>query len=152
MNNNHISGVDIFIRKFVIDDYDDVISLWSNAGLPCRPKGRDAKAKIEIEISKPTAIFLVAEYKGKIIGTSFGTHDGRKGWINRVAVVPGLRGNGIARMLVEETEKRLYKKGIEIIACLIEEGNDISMQAFNRMGYITHEDIIYFSKRRSPDT
>ncbi len=152
MNNTNFSANNILIRKFVTDDYDDVISLWSSAGLPCRPQGRDAKGKIEIEITKPTAVFLVAEYKGKIIGTSLGTQDGRKGWINRVAIIPELQGKGIARMLVEETEKRLYQKGIEIIACLIEEGNDVSMQTFNKLGYIKHEDIIYFSKRKSPDT
>jgi ribosomal protein S18 acetylase RimI-like enzyme len=142
---------DISIRKFLIEDYNDVISLWEQAGLPFRPKGRDSKDKIANELNKPTAVFLVAVMNGKIIGTSFGTHDGRKGWINRVAVKKGFHKKGIARLLVIETEKQLFQKGIEIIACLIEDWNDTSMEAFKKMGYVKHEDIIYFSKRKSQD-
>jgi len=142
---------DISIRKFLIEDYNDVISLWGQAGLPFRPKGRDSKDKIANELNKPTAVFLVAVMNGKIIGTSFGTHDGRKGWINRVAVKKEFHKKGIARLLVNETEKQLFQKGIEIIACLIEDWNDTSMKAFKKMGYVKHEDIIYFSKRKSQD-
>lgn len=142
---------DLLIRQFLIEDYEDVIKLWGEAGLPFKPKGRDSKEKIANEIASPTAVFLIAEMNGKIIGTSFGTHDGRKGWINRTAVKKNLRRKGIARLLVEETEKQLLQKGIEIIACLIEDWNNASMNAFNKMGYIKHKEIIYFSKRQLPE-
>ena len=151
MKHSDFTLSDISIRKFLIEDYTDVISLWEQAGLPFRPKGRDSKDKIVNELNKPAAVFLIAELNGKIIGTSFGTHDGRKGWINRVAVKKDFRKKGVARLLVEGTEKQLFQKGIEIIACLIEDWNDTSMEAFKKMGYVKHEDIIYFSKRKSQD-
>ena len=142
---------DLLIRQFLIEDYEDVIKLWEEAGLPFKPKGRDSKEKMANETARPTAVFLVAVMNGKIIGTSFGTHDGRKGWINRVAVKKEFHKKGIARLLINETEKQLFQKGIEIIACLIEDWNDTSMSAFKKMGYVKHEDIIYFSKRKSQD-
>ena len=142
----------ITTRKFNIADYDALIELWKEAQLPYKPKGRDSKKKIESELKKGVAIFLVAETDNKIIGSVFGTHDGRKGWINRVAVLPQYRQKGLAKMLVSEVEKKLDELGIDIIACLIEDWNDRSMNVFEKLGYIKHNDVIYFSKRKNADT
>ena len=141
----------IVIRKLRIEDYDDLIALWENAGLPCKPKGRDQREHIKRELKGSNAFFLVAEKDGSLIGSIFGSHDGRKGWINRVAVAPAFRRHGIAAKLVKEVENRLYAMGIEIIACLIEDWNILSIQVFERLGYKRHPDIIYFSKREHHD-
>jgi predicted GNAT family acetyltransferase len=142
---------DIVIRQMCIDDYDMVIQLWKKAGLSYRPRGRDSREKIDHELKGHTAIFLVAEKNGRIIGSAFGTHDGRKGWINRVAVMPGYRRKGVARELVEAVEHRLVEYGIEIIACLIEGWNKTSLAAFKRMGYVDFPDIHYLTKRKHLD-
>jgi N-acetylglutamate synthase len=135
------------IRKFCMEDYNDVVFLWNKAQLPYKPKGRDKRRSIEKEIKGKQSIFIVAEVHGKIIGSVFGTHDGRKGWINRLAVDPDFRRQGIARRLVADVEKRLRKLGIDIIAALIEDWNARSMKTFKRLGYEKHDDIVYFTKR-----
>ena len=140
------------IREFRIEDYEQVIELWQKAHLPHKPKGRDSKDDIERELRADNAIFLVAEEKGRLIGSIFGTHDGRKGWINRVASAPAYQRQGIARTLVSEAEKRFQKIGIKIIACLIEDWNTESIVFFEKIGYTRHHDILYFTKRESPDT
>ncbi|MCK4246274.1 GNAT family N-acetyltransferase, partial [Candidatus Bipolaricaulota bacterium] len=78
----------MIIRRLVTEDYDELIALWQEAGLSYRPNGRDCRDKIAHEIAGTTSIFLVAESEERIIGAILGTHDGRKGWINRLAVVP----------------------------------------------------------------
>ncbi len=133
------------------EDYDDVIALWEAAGLPYKPRGRDSRSAIEQQLRWPTAIYLVAELEGRIVGSVLGTHDGRKGWINRVAVHPDHRRKGIARRLVEAVEKRCLELGIEIFAALIEDWNDVSMKVFARLGYTKHDDIFYYSKRLDPE-
>jgi ribosomal protein S18 acetylase RimI-like enzyme len=79
-----------------------------------------------------------------------GTHDGRKGWINRLAVAPEFRHQGIAQLLLKEAEEEISRKGIEIVTCLIEDYNQTSMDFFQKAGYIKHNDIIYFTKRKYP--
>lgn len=143
---------DIIIRNFNIEDYNSLIELWKAAELPYKPQGRDSKEKIESELKKGIAIFLVAESGGKIIGSILGTHDGRKGWINRVAVDPEYQKKGIAKKLIAEVEKKLDELGLDIIACLIEDWNDRSMKVFEKLGYIKHRDVIYFSKRKNENT
>lgn len=139
------------IREFQLKDYDTVIEFWTKVKLSFRPLGRDRKKKIEIELKRGNAIFLVAELEGKIIGTIFGTHDGRRGWINRLAVDPELRKMGIARLLVAELEQRISKLGIDIIASLVEDWNTESMVVFEKLGYVRHNDVTYFSKRKNKD-
>ncbi|MCK4352297.1 GNAT family N-acetyltransferase [candidate division WOR-3 bacterium] len=141
----------IVIRNFCIEDYDTLITLWDNAQLPYKPKGRDRRDKIKQELNWGNAIFLVAEANGKLVGSILGTHDGRKGWINRLAVAPEFQKQGIARKLVAEVEARLSELGIEIVACLIEDWNTKSMQAFERLGYKQSPEVMYFSKRKNSD-
>ena len=51
--------------------------------------------------------FIGAFADGKLVGIVVATHDGRKGWINRLAVHPDYRRRGIAKKLIEEAEEYL---------------------------------------------
>src|SRR5271157_2547459 len=113
----------IIIREFCIDDYDSVISLWEEAGIHYKPNGRESRQRMEKEIKSGQAIFLVAVADKRIIGIVLGTHDGRKGWINRLAVTKEFRRRNIASKLVSTVETKLNGLGIEVIACLIEPEN-----------------------------
>jgi ribosomal protein S18 acetylase RimI-like enzyme len=144
------------IRRLRPSDYDELLSVWTSSGLPARPKGRDSRKEMTRQMGLATSIYLkvVVEEgpKERIVAVVLGTHDGRKGWINRLAVVPEHRHRGLGRLLVDELEKRFKKMGFDIYCGLIETYNDVSMNFFARLGYVRHEDIIYYSKRRSEGT
>ncbi|MCI4445227.1 MAG: GNAT family N-acetyltransferase, partial [Candidatus Aminicenantes bacterium] len=116
----------VIVRKFHLSDYDRIIELWKEGNLPLKPMGRDSREEIERQIKLPQVIFLVAEFEGQIVGTVMATHDGRKGWINRLAVAKDFRGRGFGQLLVREAEKELEKQGLMIFAALIEEDNEPS--------------------------
>ncbi len=141
----------VTIRSFNMKNYDAVTALWDVTELPYKPNGRDSRDKIEQELKYGNAVFLVAELDEKLLGSIFGTHDGRQGWINRLAVAPGFRMQGIAKMLVTDVENKFYELGIDIVACLIEDWNTNSMEAFVRLGYSKHPDIAYLTKRKNDD-
>jgi N-acetylglutamate synthase len=141
----------IIIRDFKLSDYSTLIQLWEEAKLPYKPKGRDALESIAEELKRGCASILIAEQNQVAIGTVFATHDGRKGWINRLAVAPAIRKKGVGRMLVEKAEKILNDKGIGIIACLIEEYNNSSFETFQKLGYVKFEGIHYLTKRSHPE-
>jgi len=140
------------IRDFRIEDYDEVMDLWAAGGLPLKPQGRDSRENIARQIRLPNLRFLVAEEGegGRVIGTVLATHDGRKGWINRLAVDAELRKKGIGARLVRAAEQWLEGEGLDILACLIEDDNAVSMAVFERLGYKKHPEIIYFAKRKYP--
>jgi ribosomal protein S18 acetylase RimI-like enzyme len=142
----------IMVREYRVEDYERVIELWAEGGLPVKPQGRDGRNNIATQIRQPHIRFLVAEEGegGRIVGTVLATHDGRKGWINRLAVDAGLRRQGIGAQLIREAEGWLEAQGMDILACLIEDDNALSMAVFEKLGYKKHPEIIYFAKRRYP--
>lgn len=143
--------VDWTIRTLQPCDYDPLIELWRHAGLPFKPQGRDARGSFDRQLAQSTAIYLGAVQDEALVGAVLGTHDGRKGWINRLAVHPDRRGRGIGRALAEAVEARLHEQGIEIVAAMIEDWNETSFHAFQALGYVHHPDVHYLSKRAHPD-
>lgn len=141
----------IIIRELELDDYEPLVALWSAVGLPARLRGRDARAAIRRQIESPCTRYLVAEREGRLVGSVFGTHDSRKGWINRLAVDPAFRKRGIGRALVDELEAWFSGQGLGIVACLVEGWNTDSKAVFERLGYQSFEGMIYLTKRDDPD-
>lgn len=140
------------IREFRPADYASVMELWAEGGLPLKPEGRDSLENIVRQTGLPNVRFLVAEVGegGRVVGTVLATHDGRKGWINRVAVDATLRKRGLGARLIGEAERWLESQGLDILACLIEDDNAVSMAVFEKLGYKKHPEIIYFAKRKYP--
>ena len=135
-----------------IDDYNRIVEIWGDSGLPYRPFGRDAREKIAREMKRADTAFIGLYEDSLLVGVGLATYDGRKGWINRVAVIPDYRKKGYASMIIEACEKFLEECGAEIIACLIEEYNTPSMALFRKHDYLYSEDVYYFSKRKSEET
>jgi GNAT superfamily N-acetyltransferase len=141
----------INIVPYKTGDYHTLIHIWESAGLQYKPLGRDSEPNIEAELKKGVGKFLFAVTNELYVGVVLVTHDGRKGWINRVAVLPEYRNRGIAKQLVQAAEKWLDGQGIGIYACQIEDYNKDSLEVFKKLGYIPFEGIHYLTKRKFPE-
>ncbi|MCK4660662.1 MAG: GNAT family N-acetyltransferase [Phycisphaerae bacterium] len=146
MDNNPIE-----IRPATASDYDGIAVLWLVAGLPVKPHGRDGRASFVEQLRRFPTCYLVACDRDRVVGVVLGTHDQRKGWINRLAVDPGFRRRGIAARLITACEEALRAEGIEIIAALIEEDNESSIHTFECSGYRNDVPARYFRKRFRED-
>jgi ribosomal protein S18 acetylase RimI-like enzyme len=135
------------IKPLSIDSYDPIIALWERAGLPSKPKGRDSREEMEKEFLRNPDLILGAYEGEELIGMIIGTDDGRKGWINRLAVEPDFQRKGVANELIKAVEDALKKRGRRIICVLVEDWNEGSLDFFKNAGYFKHDDIFYLSKR-----
>lgn len=143
--------MDYDITTFSIDEYDAMVEVWNLAGLHHKPRGRDIRSSIEVQMADDPGMFRCCRMDGRMVGVVVGSSDGRKGYINRLAVLPEWRRKGIAKALLESIEKHLEGKGLKIITVLIEDQSQESMKFFRSVGYFFHDDIHYLSKRESQD-
>ena len=141
----------IIISDLKIKEIDELFDVWYKADLPIKSSGRDTKNNIKRQIREKNNFFLKATIKNEIVGVVIVSHNKRKGWINRLAVLPEHRHKGIAAKLIAEAERRLEESGIFIIAALIEGYNDASKKLFKKNEYKFHKDIYYFTKRFKED-
>jgi ribosomal protein S18 acetylase RimI-like enzyme len=141
-------GPSFEIREMRPDDYQGLVELWGQARLKYHPSGRDSKERITKELESPMALFLVAEAEGRLVGSLLGTTDGRKGWINRLAVHPDWRRRGLAFALLREMERRFDQRGILVFCALIQDDNSSSSIFFRAAGYEEDPTVVYYSKRK----
>jgi len=143
--------MEMTIKRLTIDDYDNILKIWTDTGLPFRPKGRDAWDRIAVEMANPDCAYFGMFDDEIMIGVGIANWDGRRGWVNRVAIDPEYRGRGLAGEIIRECEKFLEGCGALIICALIEDENTPSMTCFEKESYVCMNEIKYFSKRKSPD-
>lgn len=139
------------LRRLTLKDYKMITELWSRAKLPFKPRGRDSKEVMATQMGANPDFFLGACEDDDLIGAVILTCEGRKGWINRLAVDPDHRHRGVAKTLIAECERILRRQGIKLFCALVENDNVASKELFRECGYVEHHDIVYFSKRDSDE-
>lgn len=134
------------VRKLGPDNIMDIHALWKEAGLTFHPAGRDSIGHMTQEL-RDGRLFIAGAFLGQaLLGVVLGNDDGRKGWINRLAVKPGYRNKGVARELVAFCEHVFIGQGLGLICCLVEENNEPSLGLFQECGYEVRKDIFYLRK------
>ena len=130
-----------------LSDYNTILDLWQRAGLPIRSTGRDAPEAFARQMTTGIQRVIGLRDGIKLVAVAVLTHDGRKGWINRLAVDPAYRRQGLAQILVAEAERWFRQDlGLDVFAAVIEGENHASQALFDTLGYHPH-DVVYMSKR-----
>jgi len=139
----------VHFRNLGPQDYEKILELWDTTGLPYKPDGRDSRQEMEKQMQRDPELFIGASIRDELVGVVLGSDDGRKGWINRLAVHPQHLRQGIGSTLLEKCEKQLRERGRGIICAQIEDWNDPSIEFFLSSYYVLHRDILYLTKRES---
>jgi len=140
----------ISIRPALADDYPAIVLVWRAAGLKPDLTARDSERAFLSQLARFASSYLVATEGDRIVGVVLGSHDERKGWINRLAVTPECQRRGIATALARECETALRAAGMPILAALVEPENAASRRVFEKLGYATDVEVTYFRKLGRP--
>ncbi len=142
---------ELTLRPILEPDLAPMLESWQDAELDYRPRGRDTLENLRAERQRIPDLFWGVFDKQKIVGSIIGTSDGRRGWINRLAVHPDYRRKNIAQALVAVCEKALQARGIKIIAGLVLGKNKASIKMLESCGYKLYHGVLYYTKRESED-
>jgi len=138
----------ILVKTLTLNDYNSLIELWNKADLDFHEGFRDTKSEIEKQLKSGCVIIFAALKEDVLVGSVLCSDDARRGWINHIAVLPEQRNKGIAKKLIGRAEEYFEKKGLKIIAALVEDHNQSSWKLFERTGY--KEEFLglrYYTKR-----
>lgn len=139
------------VRFLTREDLPALVQVWTASGLTIRPAGRERPDRLAAEWAQYPRNFIGAFAGEAMIGACIASWDGRRGFVNRLGVLPAWRRTGVASKLVQAAESELRARGAQIIAALVEPNNSASLSLFDRLGYRDVPRAVYLSKRDAPD-
>lgn len=136
------------IRVMTMDDYDAVIELMkSTPGVSFRDAdSRESTAKY---LERNPDLSFVAEINGALGGCVMCGHDGRRGYLQHLVVLPQYRRQGIAKALVEYCLSSLEKLGILKCHLDVIKTNTSAASYWRNQGWQLRTDIDRYSFIRS---
>ena len=138
--------MNITFRAMTIDDYRVVASLWKETegvGLT----EADSESGIDSFLQRNPGMSVVAVNDcGIILGTLLCGHDGRRGYLHHLAVVPPYRAKGIASALIEWSFECLGAEGIEKCNVFLLSSNEAGAAFWAHNGWLRRQDLQVFQK------
>ena len=133
------------IRPMAADDYDAVLALWRRTPGVGLGVG-DEREAVVAALERNPGLSLVAVRGETLVGAVLCGHDGRRGSINHLAVVPEERGRGLGRGLVDGCLEGLRAAGIGKCNIVVYRDN-VEGQAFWRAtGWTARDDLLVMQR------
>lgn len=115
-------------------DIDEARALWSATEGMCL-RDADSPEALTRYLERNAGMSCVARENGCLVGVSLAGHDGRRGYLNHVAVASAHRKHGIGRKLVELCLAALREHGIMKCHLFVYQGNEEGKKFWNHIGW-----------------
>ena len=127
-----------------IADYAAVVELWRNCeGLSIRDA--DSCAGVERYLARNPGLSFVAVQNARIVGSIMAGHDGKRGYIQHLAVAERARQRGIASRLVASCVDALKAEGIEKSHVHVLKNNQAGNAYWSRLGWQQRVEVVMYS-------
>lgn len=133
----------LVIRAAVLTDVPHVLALWDHARSSAAVTPDSPQAVTSL-IEQPGSILLVAERNEQIVGALIVAWDGWRANMYRLAVLPHLRRQGIARCLVSSGHDHLRSVGARRVTALVAHAEEDAVGLWLSAGYEGDEQISRF--------
>lgn len=134
----------IEIRALVIEDYDQVIQLWSvceGIGL----SAADSRERIAAYLERNPGCSFTAWEDGRLVGAVLSGHDGRRGYLHHLAVDIALRGKGIGQALAQRCLDALARQGIDKVHIFVYNTNANALAFWKHNGWQVRDHLVLMS-------
>lgn len=137
------------IRPVVEQDLPALIAFWS--GTPGVGLNEcDTLECLRIYLDRNPGLSLIAFNGDSIAGAVLCGHDGRRGYLNHLAVAEGLRRQGLGRSLVEQCLTKLDALGIRRCNIFLFANNDAGAAFWLRCGWNPRSDLVMMQRPVRP--
>jgi ribosomal protein S18 acetylase RimI-like enzyme len=138
----------MLIRPYQQADESAVIALWDACKLtrPWNDPRKDIARKLQVQ----PELFLVGEVAGSVMASIMAGYDGHRGWVNYLAVQPGLQRRGYGQALMQAVEQELLAIGCPKINLQVRSNNASVLAFYRHIGYVQDE-VVSLGRRLIPD-
>lgn len=124
-----------------IADYSAVFALLS--AMPGVGLGNvDSRDGVDFYLRRNPGLSFVAEAPGGLlVGCLFAGHDGRRGYLNHLAVVASYRRLGLGKALVACCVEALKREGIRKVHIDVFANNELGLTFWHAIGFHSRDDL-----------
>ncbi|MBI9083435.1 MAG: GNAT family N-acetyltransferase [Desulfobacterales bacterium] len=135
----------IVVRPFAIEDHTRVLALWAQCpgiGL----NDADSRENIAAYLHRNPGMSFVAEADDTLVAAVLCGHDGRRGYLNHLAVLPPFRRRGLGRALVQHCLEALRGAGVGKCHLFVFPENETALRFWQKIGWIQRTDLCIVSR------
>jgi ribosomal protein S18 acetylase RimI-like enzyme len=141
----YTSGMSVTLREFTIADYEAAYALWqSMEGIGLSEA--DEKKNIAQYLARNPGLSFVAEDNGILVGALLGGSDGRRGFLNHLAVAQSHRRAGIGHALVEKSLVALAALGMRKCHIFVLARNRPGRRFWRKIGWQERTTLLVMSQ------
>ncbi|KFI11810.1 GNAT family N-acetyltransferase [Vibrio coralliilyticus] len=141
----------VTIRPMAIEDYDAVIRLWlQTEGMSVRDA--DSRENIALYLDRNPDLSFVAISESNIIGAVLVGTDGRRGYLQHLAVLPQFRGQRIGYQLISQSINALANIGIPKTHLFVYDDNLNAQKFYEKLGWFPRDNIRMYSYNSSSNS
>jgi putative acetyltransferase len=137
--------MDIELREMTIDDYQTVYEVWKNSegiGL----SDADSREGIKRFLAHNPGLSYIALDGEEVVGAALCGHDGRRGYIHHLAVIPSHRKRGIGKSLVNRCMFALMQIGISKCHLFVFGDNQGAIDFWKNVGWTQRVELMMMSQ------
>jgi ribosomal protein S18 acetylase RimI-like enzyme len=127
------------------NDWEEIRELFVRAGLVLSDLETEEQEFKDMISRNPFSCFKAVE-QNKIIGTVFGTWNGRRAWIYRLAVDPAFQRRGLGSTLLDKASETLLERGATKVILGVGNHNLAVSAFYEKNGYKVMDDAVLFEK------
>jgi ribosomal protein S18 acetylase RimI-like enzyme len=132
------------ILPFQPQDYEQVMELWQTTeGLTLREV--DSRDAILAYLARNPGLSFVARDGDIVAGAVLAGTDGRRGYLQHLAVAPAYRRRGIGRVLAERVVGALRAAGIVKCHLMVRQENETAKSFWAHLGWTLRNDVSVMS-------
>ncbi len=141
----------VVIQEMSVNDYDEVRALWeSSDGIEIGDI--DSRQDILRFLERNPGLSFVAREGGELVGVVLCSHDGRRGYIDQLAVRSSHRRQGIGRSLVARCLFHLMRLGIRRWNLFVLEDNQPAISFWQALGWAERVELVTMSRQSGEDS
>jgi ribosomal protein S18 acetylase RimI-like enzyme len=133
-------AMSIEILPMAVDDLEDVTVLW-NATEGVGMNESDGPEQLRRFLDRNPGLSLIARDGSRLVGAVLCGHDGRRGFLYHLAVLPEYRKRGVGRAMVERCLDALGSLGLLKCNILIYVDNHSGEQFWKKGGWFDRSDL-----------